>query len=76
MHKGGISIWFFNGVLMLVTGVLILGAGIYQLVSPPPLEHRVVLYHLHAPIWWGALLALFGAIYCWRFLPSRIAAAK
>ena len=43
MHgKGLISIWFFIGVLLLVYGVLILGAGVVSNSSSPP-EHPVVL---------------------------------
>jgi FtsH-binding integral membrane protein len=64
-----ISIWFFIGVLLLAYGVLILGAGVYDLVSPP--EHPVVLAKLHAGIWWGALLVLLGALYSVRFSPKR-----
>ncbi len=64
-----ISIWFFIGVALLVNGALILGAGLYELVSPP--QQRVVLYELHANIWWGALLLIVGAIYSIRFRPSR-----
>ena len=71
MHEGGISIWFFIGFCLLVIGVLIFGAGIFQLISPPPVEHRVVLYELHAPIWWGAVLAVLGAFYCFHFQPGR-----
>jgi hypothetical protein len=66
---GSISIWFFIGLSQLVNGALIFGTGIYQLVRPP--EHRVVLYELHASVWWGALLFLFGAIYCYHFAPGR-----
>jgi len=29
----------------------------------------VVLFPLHASIWWGALLAVVGAIYCVKFSP-------
>jgi FtsH-binding integral membrane protein len=64
-----ISIWFFIGVCLLVIGVLILGAGIYELVRPP--EVRVVLYQLHANIWWGAILAAVGGLYCLKFRPGR-----
>jgi hypothetical protein len=64
-----LSIWFFIGVLLLVYGVLITGAGLYDLVSPP--EHPVVLYGLHAAIWWGALLIIVGAIYTIRFAPKK-----
>lgn len=68
MHRPGmLSIWFFIGVLLLAYGVLILGAGIYDLSSPP----QVVLANLHAGIWWGALLVILGAIYTIRFRPGR-----
>jgi hypothetical protein len=65
---GGISIWFFIGVSLLVNGVLILAAGIYELVHPP--EVRVVLFDLHASVWWGATLAILGGIYCVYFRPG------
>jgi hypothetical protein len=71
MREGGISIWFFIGVSLLVNGVLIVGAGIWELLRPPPLDARVVLYNLHANIWWGALLLVFGLVYCVKFLPGR-----
>jgi hypothetical protein len=66
-----ISIWFFIGVSLLINGVLILGAGLYELQHPP--VHRVVLYTAHAPIWWGALLALAGLIYCVVYRPRKTA---
>jgi len=64
-----ISIWFFIGISLLVNGLLILGAGIYEIFSPP--ENPVVLFNLHAGVWWGGLLFLLGLIYCIRFAPSR-----
>jgi putative copper export protein len=70
MKSGGsLSIWFFIGLSLLVNGVLICGAGLYELAYPP--QNRVVLYGLHASIWWGGLLAILGAIYCYRFSPAR-----
>ena len=70
MHGPGmVSIWFFIGVLLLVYGILICGAGVYELVSPP--EHPVVRADLHAGIWWGALLIALGAFYTIRFRPER-----
>jgi hypothetical protein len=65
-----ISIWFFIGVSLAVNGVLILAAGIYQLISPPA-EPGIVLFNLHANVWWGAVLLIVGAAYCYRFRPSR-----
>jgi len=50
-----ISIWFFIGISLAVNGALILAAGIYQLVNPPA-NPGVVLFNLHANVWWGALL--------------------
>ncbi|MFZ1130017.1 MAG: hypothetical protein WCA97_04970 [Terriglobales bacterium] len=70
MKSGGsLSIWFFIGLSLLVNGALILGDGLYELANPP--EHPVVLFQLHANIWWGAFLFLFGAFYCYRFAPRR-----
>lgn len=64
-----ISIWFFIGALLAVYGVLILGAGIWDIFYPSGLPQA--MGHLHAAIWWGALLAGMGAIYCWKFWPGR-----
>ncbi len=69
-----ISIWFFIGVALVVIGGLICGAGVYELVRPP--EVRVVLYQLHANLWWGALLLVVGAVYCMRFKPAAEGAVK
>ena len=65
-----ISIWFFIGALLLVYGVLITGAGVYDLVSPP--ANPPVLANLHAAVWWGALLIVLGAVYVIRFRPGRV----
>jgi hypothetical protein len=71
MKSGGsLSIWFFIGLSLLVNGVLIFGAGIYELSHPP----TYVLHELHASIWWGAVLTVAGAFYCVRFAPKRTAA--
>jgi hypothetical protein len=64
------SIWFFIGISLGVNGALILAAGIYQLIDPPA-NPGVVLYNLHANVWWGALLLLLGLIYCIRFKPGK-----
>jgi hypothetical protein len=31
----------------------------------------VVLFNLHASVWWGALLAGVGAFYCIYFAPGK-----
>ena len=68
MYGSGISIWFFIGISLLVNGVLIFGAGIWEWTHPP--LTRVVLFELHASVWWGAVLALLGMVYCFKFRPS------
>jgi hypothetical protein len=65
-----ISIWFFIGLSLLVNGALILGAGVYQLMNPPE-NPGVVLFNLHANVWWGAILFVAGLIYCLIFRPRR-----
>lgn len=71
MHDGeGISIWFFIGVSLLGNGILILGAGIWELLHPPA-NPTIVMYHLHANVWWGAVLLALGLLYCVRFAPGR-----
>jgi hypothetical protein len=65
-----ISIWFFIGISLAVNGALILAAGVYQLINPPE-NPSVVLFQLHANVWWGAALLLFGLIYCVCFAPKR-----
>ena len=74
MAKRSVSIWFFIGLSLLVNGVLIFGAGLYELAHPP--ANPVVLFEVHAPIWWGGLLAILGAIYCYYFSPVRERARK
>lgn len=70
MKEGGsLSIWFFIGLSLLVNGLLILAAGIYELFRPPAVP--VVLFHLHASVWWGGLLAVLGATYCLYFAPGK-----
>jgi FtsH-binding integral membrane protein len=66
---GSLSIWFFIGLSLLVNGALIFVTGIYELVAPP--GNKVVLYDLHANVWWGALLLALGVVYCVRFSPSH-----
>ena len=70
MHsEGSISIWFFIGISLLGNGLLIMGAGFYELVHPS--AQPVALFWLHANVWWGALLAMAGAAYCRHFRPGR-----
>jgi hypothetical protein len=70
MKSGGsLSIWFFIGVSLAVNGAIICATGVYELMSPP--EHQVVLYNLHANVWWGAVLLVLGLFFSLRFSPAR-----
>ncbi|MGC8744065.1 MAG: hypothetical protein ACP5T0_09320 [Verrucomicrobiia bacterium] len=64
-----IPIWFFIGCVLAFYGILIMGAGIYQLFFPP--EHKIALYNLHPNIWWGAIMIIFGVIYIVKFKPKK-----
>jgi hypothetical protein len=62
-----IPVWFFVGFMLLFYGLLILGSGIAEWPHPP----NTVLASLHAPVWWGGLLTVLGAVYCYYFWPTR-----
>ena len=61
------SVWFYIGVLLLLYGLLLLAAGIYQLSHPP----TTVLANYHATLWGGVVLLVLGALYAFIFLPNR-----
>ncbi|MFY9745233.1 MAG: hypothetical protein WA891_03920 [Acidobacteriaceae bacterium] len=65
--RGHIQIWFFSGILLLAYGVLICATGLWELGHPPSQE--TVLWQLHAPIWWGAMMVVGGVFYTVRFRP-------
>ena len=69
MGKKMISIWYFVGLILTIYGVLITGAGIYDLINPSP--QPVVLSNLHAGIWWGLLLIGLGILYIVKFRPKK-----
>ena len=70
MKSGGsLSIWFFIGISLAVNGLVIFATGIYEVMYPP--ETQVVLYNLHANIWWGGVLLALGLFFSLRFSPAR-----
>jgi hypothetical protein len=70
MKSGGsLSIWFFTGLCLGVTGALIFATGIYEIISPP--ATKVVLYNLHANVWWGAVLLVSGLFFGIHFSPAN-----
>jgi len=66
-----VPIWFFIGVILAIYGFLICLSGIYGAIKPPAEEARVALWHLHADIWWGAVLLALGIFYCRKFPPRK-----
>jgi hypothetical protein len=62
-----LSIWFFVGVLMLCSGLIILAQGIVEFWRPG----ATVLANLHPAFWWGLLMTAFGAFYTLRFRPGK-----
>jgi hypothetical protein len=69
MQSTRISIWFFIGIMLTIYGWLILAYGVYELVAG--VTDQVVLANLHAPVWWGAGLAVLGMFYLIKFRPGR-----
>ena len=70
MKSGGsLSIWFFTGICLGMNGLFIFITGLYEIAHPP--ANKVVLYDLHANVWWGGILLVLGAIYAIRFSPAR-----
>jgi putative copper export protein len=57
------------GLQLDIYGLIIFAAGIYNYFIPP--AQTVVMSHLHAAIWWGALLVLLGVFYTTRFYPKK-----
>ena len=70
MRGSGIQIWFFIGVLLLIYGGMILGYGVVEWTTGN-YAPDVQLTNLHAPVWWGGVLAFLGILYCVKFRPGR-----
>jgi hypothetical protein len=54
-------IWYFVGLFLTATGLVVLASGIYDLFDPP--VQKTVLYNLHAGIWWGAVIVVSGILF-------------
>ena len=63
------SIWYFIGLLILIYGILVAGAGIADWISPP--ANPPQLANLHMGVWWGVLMIVLGGIYTLIFRPGR-----
>jgi len=62
-----IPVWFFVGLLLAFYGALICLSGVAEYSHPP----GTVLAELHAPVWWGAIMMVVGAIYIIANRPKR-----
>jgi len=62
-----IPVWFFVGILIFVYGILIFISGISEWSHPPD----TVLSNMHAPIWWGAIMIVMGAVFLISFRPRK-----
>jgi hypothetical protein len=65
-----IPIWFFIGITLFLYGLIITATGIYGLINPS-IEAGIALNHIHAGIWWGAVMTVVGWFYLHRFNPWR-----
>ncbi len=70
IENKGISIWFFIGSLLLIYGVAITIANVYEMISPS-MEKQIVLRELNFGVWWGILLVIVGLIYFINFRPWK-----
>lgn len=62
-----IPVWFFAGILLFVYGILIFISGLAEWSHPP----ATVLANLHAPVWWGAIMIVMGAVFIQLFRPKK-----
>ncbi|MEW6193569.1 MAG: hypothetical protein AB1521_00255 [Bacteroidota bacterium] len=70
IENKGISIWFFIGSLLLIYGVAITIANVYEMISPS-MEKQIILRELNFGVWWGILLVIIGMIYFINFRPWK-----
>ncbi len=66
----GISIWFFIGVLLLIYGIIITIANIFETFFNS-FGRNVVLRNLDFGLWWGILLIILGIVYSVGFRPWK-----
>jgi hypothetical protein len=67
--KKPIAIWYFIGLLLTIYGVLVLGAGLYDVIAG--IQRQTVLAEVHIGVWWGILLLVVGLVYVYFFSPNR-----
>jgi len=70
VENKGISIWFFIGSLLLVYGIIIFIANLFEAMYST-FGRNVVLKELDFGIWWGILLIIVGLVYFITFRPWK-----
>lgn len=58
------SIWFFVGLTLSIMGVLVVVAGILDVLSPP--VRQTVLSGLRPALWWGVMMIFAGIAFLMR----------
>jgi hypothetical protein len=54
-------IWYFVGILLLAIGILVLGGGLYGLMTNE--APKTVLGQLQPRVWWGGIMTVAGALF-------------
>jgi len=57
--KEMLSVWFWVGIILLIYGLIVTGAGVYYISNP---ETVTVLHRLNPSLWWGAIMVLAGIL--------------
>ncbi len=55
------SIWYFVGILLTIMGAIITVSAVYSFFDPP--AQAKMFSHLHADLWWGLLMLIFGLLF-------------
>jgi len=58
--KQMIPVWFWVGIMMLIYGILVTGAGIYYLINPP---QSYAAKWTNPNLWWGIIMLVVGVIF-------------
>jgi len=64
-------IWFFVGIILSVCGGIILGTGLYDLLSG--VQSTTVLARLHPGVWWGGMMVVAGLVFIFLNRKSSVA---
>lgn len=63
-------IWYFVGLILLITGTIVVVSGVYTYFNPP--EVKKVLSETHPELWWGTIMMIVGAIYVWKNYNKKV----